>query len=180
MHLSAPVRRTPVDVYSVSLAVLATLAVIFALQWAQAVLIPLMLGVMISYALSPLVNGMEKWHIPRVLGAAVLLLTIVGGSAYAVYSLSDDAAKLIESLPKAAQKLRQAQVKERGTPVGAMEKVQIAATQIEKAATESGSPVSATPSGVTRPRCDGFAICPWSRPEAASIRSRPPRSGTRS
>jgi len=150
MRLPAPVLRTPVDVYSVSLAVLATLAVIFALQWAQAVLIPLMLGVMISYALSPLVNVMEKWHIPRVLGAAVLLLSIVGGSGYAVYSLSDDAAKLIESLPKAAQKLRQAQIKERGAPVGAMEKVQIAATQIEKAATESGSPASAIPSGVTR------------------------------
>jgi predicted PurR-regulated permease PerM len=150
MPLPAPVLRTPVDVSSVSLAVLATLAVIFALQWAQAVFIPLMLGVMISYALSPLVNVMEKWHVPRVLGAAVLLLAIVGGSGYAVYSLSDDAAKLIESLPKAAQKLRQAQVKERGAPVGAMEKVQIAATQIENAAIESGSPAPAAPKGVTR------------------------------
>lgn len=145
-----PRLRTPVDVYSMSLVVLATLAVIFALQWAQAVLIPLMLGVMISYALSPLVNLMEKVRIPRFLGAAVLLLAIVGGSGYAVYALSDDAAKLIESLPKAAQKLRQAQVKVRGAPVGPMEKVQIAASQIEKAASESSSPAPAAPRGVTR------------------------------
>ena len=150
MQLPAPVLHVPVDVYSISLVVLATLAVIVALQWARAVLIPLMLGVMISYALSPLVNLMERGHIPRFLGAAVLLLAIVGGSGYAVYSLSDDAGKLIESLPAAAQKLRQAQVIVRGAPVGAMEKVQIAASQIEKAASESSSPAPAAPRGVTR------------------------------
>lgn len=150
MQVPAPALRMAVDVYSMSLVVLATLAVIFALQWAQAVLIPLMLGVMISYALSPLVNLMEKVHIPRFLGAAALLLAIVGGSGYAVYALSDDAAKLIESLPKAAQKLRQAQIKVRGEPVGPMEKVQIAASQIEKAASESSSPAPAAPRGVTR------------------------------
>lgn len=150
MQRPAPVLRTPVDVYSIALAVLATLAVIFALKWAQAVLIPLMLGVMISYALSPLVNLMEKWYIPRFIGAAVLLLTVVCGSVYTVYSLSDDAGRLIESLPKAAQKLREVQVKERGAPVGTMEKVQIAAAQIEKAASESSSPAPAAPRGVTR------------------------------
>jgi hypothetical protein len=68
------VLRTSVDVYSVSLAVLAVLAVIFTLHWASAVFIPLMLGVMISYALSAPVNLMQKWHIPRAIGAAVLLL----------------------------------------------------------------------------------------------------------
>ena len=49
------------------------LAVIFVLQWAQAIFIPLMLGLMISaYALSPPVNLMQKWRIPRAIGAAVL------------------------------------------------------------------------------------------------------------
>ncbi len=150
METPVPVLRMPVDVYSLSLAVLAILAVIFALSWAQAVLIPLMLGVMISYALSPPVNLMERWHIPRVIGAAVLLLSIIGGTGYAVYSLSDDAGNLIESLPEAVQKLRETQIKVRGTPAGTMEKVQNAATEIEKVATESGVPLPATPRGVTR------------------------------
>ena len=150
MEPATPVLRMPVDVYSLSLAVLALLAAIFALQWAQVVLIPLMLGVMISYTLSPLVNLMEKWHIPRVIGAAVLLLTIVGGTSYAVYSLSDDAGNLIESLPDAVQKLRVTQTKERGAPAGTMEKVQNAATQIEQAASESGSRAPSAPRGVTR------------------------------
>ena len=45
----------PVDVRSISLVVLATLASLFALQWASAVFIPVMVGVLFSYALSPVV-----------------------------------------------------------------------------------------------------------------------------
>ena len=144
------VLRMPVDVYSVSLAVLAVLAVVFALHWARAVFIPLMLGVMISYALSAPVNLMQKWHIPRAIGAAVLLLAIVGGTGTAVYSLGDDAGELLATLPKAAHKFRLALLKERGMSEGTMEKVQKAATQIERAASAAGAPAPAAPSGVTR------------------------------
>jgi predicted PurR-regulated permease PerM len=147
---AASALRMPVDVYSVSLAVLAVLAVVFALHWARAVFIPLMLGVMISYALSAPVNLMQKWRIPRAIGAAVLLLAIVGGTGSAVYSLSDDAGDLIETLPEAARKLRMALLKERGTSEGTMEIVQKAASQLERAASETGASAPAAPSGVTR------------------------------
>ena len=142
--------RMPVDVYSVSLAMLAVLAVIFVLHWAMAIFIPLMLGVMISYALSPLVNRMQKVRIPRAIGAAVLLLAIVGGTGSLVYSLSDDATKLIETLPDAAHKLRLAWLKERGTSESTMESMQRTATQLERAASETGAPEPDAPRGVTR------------------------------
>jgi predicted PurR-regulated permease PerM len=93
---------------------------------------------------------MQKWHIPRAIGAAVLLLAIVGGTGSAVYSLSDDAGDLIETLPEAAHKLRLALLRERGTSQDTMEQVQKAATQLEQAASETGAPVPAAPSGVTR------------------------------
>ena len=144
------VLRMPVDVYSFSLALLTVLAVIFVLNWASAIFIPLMLGVMISYAFSPPVNLMQKWRIPRAIGAAVLLLSIVGGTGSLVYSLSDDAAKLIETLPDAVQKIRLARLKERGTSEGTMENVQKTATQLEQAASETGAPAPAAPRGVTR------------------------------
>ncbi len=145
----APPRR-PVPVHNIPLAVLAVLAVIYMLHQAQAVFIPLMLGVMISYALSPLVNRMEKWHIPRAIGAGVLLLGIVSGVGFAVYSFGDDAGKLIETLPEAAHKLRLTLLKERGASESTMEKVQKAASQLEQAASESGPPAPSAPKGVTR------------------------------
>lgn len=140
----------PGKISSISLAVLAVLAVIYTLHWASAVLIPLMLGLMISYALSSPINLMHKWHIPRPLSAAVLLLAIVGGAGWVVYALQDDASQLIETLPEAAQKFRRALVKEWGSSESTMEKVQEAAAEIEQAALETGTAASPAPKGVTR------------------------------
>ena len=53
--------------------------------------------------------------IPRALSAAVLILGILGGMGASVYSLADDANELIESLPAAAQKLRDALRKRSGS-----------------------------------------------------------------
>ena len=139
--------RMPVNVNSF---LLALLAVIFVLYWARAIFIPLMLGVMISYALSPLVNLMQKWRIPRAIGAAVLLLGIVVGTGSLVYSLSGDAAKLIETMPNSVQKISVAISKERGMPKGTMENVQKTATQIERAASKTVAPAPAVSRGVTR------------------------------
>jgi predicted PurR-regulated permease PerM len=140
----------PINTRSLSLVLLAALAVVFMLRWAMAIFIPLMLGVVISYALAPVVNQMNRWRIPNAIGAAVLLLGIVAGAGYLVYSLSDDAARLIETLPDAANKLRLANQKEPGASDGAMESMQKAASKLEQAASEAGTAVPDTPRGVTR------------------------------
>ena len=98
--------NAPVNLRSASLVVLAVLASLFVLHWARAVFLPLLLGLMFSYALTPLVNRLVRLHIPRTLAAAVLLMGIVGGTGWLGYSLSDDAAAMIETLPGVAHKLR--------------------------------------------------------------------------
>lgn len=145
-----PTLHLPVNVRSFSLALLTVLAVVFVLNWASAVFIPLMLGVMISYSLAPLVNWMHKWRIPRAIGAAVLLLGILGGAGSLAYLLSDEASKLIEILPDAAHKLQLASPKHKGTSARAMESMQKTASQLEQLASEAGTPAPATPRGVTR------------------------------
>lgn len=74
----------------------------------------------------------------------------MGGVAALAYSLQDEATGMIETLPDAAQKLREAARKEWGTPTGAIEHVQKAAEQIEHAASETAAPTSVVPRGVTR------------------------------
>lgn len=145
-----PARRTraqepfmlhmPVNIRNVSLVVLAIFASIFMLHWAKAVFIPFMLGLIFSYALSPLVNLAERWRIPRWLGAAVLLLAIMSSVGLAGYSLGDQAIKLVESLPAAAQKFTQAMKARRSSNPGTLETVQKAAAQIEQAARDSAPP----------------------------------------
>jgi predicted PurR-regulated permease PerM len=139
-----------VDVRSASLAVLAGLALLYTLQWASMVLIPLMLGVTLSYALSPLVDRLERARLPRAAGAALLLLFIVGGTGSMMYSLSDDANALIESLPELTQQIRQTMRARHGSSVSNIDKMQKAAAQLEQAAQEGGLTASNTARGVTR------------------------------
>lgn len=138
----------PVDVRSASLAVLAVLASLFALHAASQVFIPVLLGLTVSYALSPVVDRLQRLRIPRALGAALLLASIGLGLGWTAWSLSDDATVLIESLPAATQKVREAVRPQRGQPESAIDKVQRAAAQLEQAAQE-GLPAAA-PRGVTR------------------------------
>jgi len=132
----------PVDIRNMSLVVLAGLAFLFVLHWAKAVFIPVMLGVLFSYAFSPVVNWFEARRVPRWLSAAVLLLAILGGIGGTAWSLGDEATQLVEALPAAAQKFRQAVKARTGRSDSALETVQKAASQIEQAAQESSAPGS--------------------------------------
>lgn len=142
--------QAPVDVRSASLAIIALVATLFALHHAGAVVIPLLLGLMLSYALSPAVDQLQRWHVPRALGAAAVLLALTGGIGYTAYTLADDASALIESLPAAAQKLRDAVRARNVAPEGAIDKVQRAAAELERAAEETSTATPALRKGVTR------------------------------
>lgn len=142
--------RIQIDAHSLPLILLTVFAVIFVLDWAQAVFIPLIFGVMISYALSPLVNVLHSMHIPRAVGAGLLLLLILSGLGTLAYSLSDETASIIKTLPQSAQKFRQTLKKEWRPSSGAIRNVQKAATQIEHAASDAVVIPPLTPRGVMR------------------------------
>jgi predicted PurR-regulated permease PerM len=137
----------PVDIRSMSLVVLALFASLFILHWAKAVLIPIMLGVLFSYALSPVVNWFERKRVPRWLSAAILLTAILASITSTVWSLADEAADLVQSLPTAAQKLTGVLRAKTGTAPSPLETVQKAASQIEQAARGEAD---ASARGVTR------------------------------
>ncbi|WP_422087842.1 AI-2E family transporter [Variovorax sp.] len=139
----------PVDVRSASLVVLAVLASVFALQWGQAVFIPLMLSLLLTYALSPLVDMLHRWKLPRWIGAALILMGLFGGLGWTGYSLSGSASQLLDSLPVAAQKLGQAMRRDKNASATPLESVQAAAAQLEKAAEENSAKV-ASRRGVAR------------------------------
>lgn len=141
--------QMPVDVRSAALAVLAAMAVVFALHWAKAVFVPLMLSLLLTYALAPLVDWLERWKISRWIGAAVILVGLGGGLGWTGYSLSGSAAELLDTLPVAAQKLRTAMRSGRSTDPSALDAVQKAAAQLEQAAEENSAKVAAR-KGVAR------------------------------
>jgi len=133
--------RMPVDVRSLSLSVIAGFAGILVLQQAQTVLIPVVLGVLLSYALSPMVSSLARHHVPRVVGAALAVALIVGSIGVGVYTLSDEASAIVASVPEAARRIRErvaAQRNRRGTAI--LQQVQDAAKEIEKTADAATKP----------------------------------------
>lgn len=148
--LHMPVDRQGLTV--VLLTVLAALALLAVLRWASGFFIPLMLGLVFSYALSPVVDGLQRrLRVPRALSAGVLILGILAAMGGAVYSLADDANELIDSLPAAARKLSSTMTKEARTPDTPLETVQKAADELQKAADQAGGAAKPPPTrGVSR------------------------------
>jgi predicted PurR-regulated permease PerM len=123
-----------------ALVVLAVLALLATLHWAAVVVVPLLLAVVFSYALTPVVNRLVRWRLPRALAAALLMLGVIGATGSLAWSLGDDAATMVESLPEVAQKVRRGITERRGQgPAAAIEKVQQAASEIERAAEEGAA-----------------------------------------
>lgn len=142
--------RMPVDVRSVALTAIGVLAVIAALRWAEPVLIPIVLAILISYVLAPAVRSMAKRGIPHALGAFVVIVAVCGGLGYGAYALSDEAVAIIDDLPRAAQKLR-TRIDAKRSPQDAtlLDRVQSAATEIDKTAADATEAAPAQ-KGVTR------------------------------
>ena len=95
---------------------LAVVAVILMLQYAQSMIIPIVLGVLISYALETVVASLARWHVPRPAGAAILLLILVGTSGALIYSLRTQANAIVEQLPQGARRLRRLLENDRPRP----------------------------------------------------------------
>jgi predicted PurR-regulated permease PerM len=148
---TAQAPEAPINAQSIALIVLATIGIVVMLKYAEAMIIPIVLGLLISYALDPLVTGLAKLRVPRAAGAAVVLLVVVGVGGSLLYQLRDQADAIVQELPEAARRLRRALERDKadGAAPSTIAQVQKAATELEKAADAAGSSPPARP-GVTR------------------------------
>jgi predicted PurR-regulated permease PerM len=135
--------HVPTDVRSLSLTVLAVIGSIVMLRYAQAVIIPIVLGILISYALQPLVARLVRLRIPRALAAALVIAAVVGTGGALLYQLRHQTTEILEQLPDAARRLRRIIERDGGQTSSTIEQVQKAATELEKVANAA----SPAPSG---------------------------------
>ncbi len=131
---SVPALPAPTDVRSLALTLLAVIAGVVMLRYAQAVIIPIVLGILISHALEPLVGSLERLRIARPLAAAIVLVTVVSAGGVMLYQLRYQATEIVEQLPEGARRLRRIIEGNRRSDDTAIEKVQKAATELERAA----------------------------------------------
>ncbi|MDQ3169538.1 MAG: AI-2E family transporter [Acidobacteriota bacterium] len=85
--------------------ILSTIALLWFLRTARALLIPIAVAVLLSYAVEPVVARLARARVPRALGAALVLLLLTGLFAWGVYALRDEVSALLAAAPAAAAKL---------------------------------------------------------------------------
>ncbi|MGH7542065.1 MAG: AI-2E family transporter, partial [Gemmatimonadota bacterium] len=94
---------------------------LYTLYFARPVLLPIVLGILISFVLDPFVGLLERWHVPRALGAAFVLGGVLGGIGYGVYRLSGPAAEWVEQAPRNVRQLEE-KLREIRQPVADVER----------------------------------------------------------
>ncbi|MFL6660502.1 MAG: AI-2E family transporter [Massilia sp.] len=132
--------RLPIHVNArgLALGIIASIAFVYALQWAQDFLVPLLLGIFLAYTLNPLVNWLERVRIPRPIGATLVTVAIVCAMAGFGHRLQNEFFNIVDDLPRITHKVtKMLRNTNDGTP-STIAQVQAAAAQIEQAANISG------------------------------------------
>ena len=77
MDPAGPLPGSPVHVRNLTFTLLSAAVVILLLQHMQPVLLPLVLGALLFYALDPAVDRLQRLRVPSAVGAALMLFIVV-------------------------------------------------------------------------------------------------------
>jgi predicted PurR-regulated permease PerM len=135
----------PEDAHGAALGIMATVALIFALDWAQPFLITLLLGILFAYTLNPLVVWLERIRIPRIVGSSMVMLAVICTLVFGAYALRGQVQRILAQLPETASKLSTGLDKMRSGQSSNMKNVQAAANTIERAASQADLSAPPTP-----------------------------------
>lgn len=129
--------RLPVAGHGLALIILATVAVIFALEWAQSFVISLLIGILFAYSLNPLVVWLERIRIPRLAGATLVMTAVVAALLLGSFALRGQVQTIIEQLPAAVSELSTGVASLRQGRDSTMQKIQTAASELEQATSQA-------------------------------------------
>jgi predicted PurR-regulated permease PerM len=125
-----------IDGRTVSLFVIAFGVTVFLLQYMQALFAPLAFGLLLFYALDPVVDAMERIRIPRWIGAAITIFLTFGTIGAGAYMLQDEAMTVINRLPTAARRITALIERDPRSVTGPLDKVDQAAAELQKTDTK--------------------------------------------
>ena len=138
-----------INMRSMSLITLTSIATLYFIDWAQAVLLPLVVAVLISFALEPLVATISRLKVPRPLAAALVLILLIGIIAGASIPLKQEAMAMLDKIPVAIEQFQQNEASRPKDGESMMEKAQSAAKKIEATASPDQGNGDASQSGAT-------------------------------
>ena len=156
-----PALRLPLHVNArgLALGIIATVSFIYALQWAQKFLIPVIFGIFIAYTLNPVVAWLEKIRVPRAIGATAVTALILFGSIVMVERVQGEFESIVEELPAATHKLSRLIAANTGGKNSTFQKMQAVANEIEQVA--AGAEARRNNRRATASDAPNFKIMDW-------------------
>lgn len=97
-----------VDARGIALVTLAVLASLFALRAASQFAVPLVLGVLLAYAFDPFVSLLARRHVPRPIGALVVLALVLTVCVSTLWMLRFQAQAIVDQVPEVVRKATRA------------------------------------------------------------------------
>jgi predicted PurR-regulated permease PerM len=131
----AELLEKPFDVRSVALTGLFILAVFYTTYFLRSVLLPIVLAWLLSYLLRPIVRALARIKIPTLLGAALILITLLSAITLGVSALAVPATGWLAKAPAGLQELQYKLMPMKRS----MAEVAKASGEIEKLATPDSS-----------------------------------------
>jgi len=122
--------RERVEIRSISITGLFVLAAMYTLYFARAFFLPIVLAVLLDFLLSPLIRALKRARVPEPLGAALVIVGLLGTAGIAVYGLVGPAKEWVVKLPASMHEAEN-RLRKLRTPV---EQVSKTAEQVEQAA----------------------------------------------
>ena len=104
--IAAPVLAPKLTIIELTTLLIAVVVVVAAARVAEPFLVPVVAGILLSYALRPVVTLLERGRVPRLAAAALVMSVLVGLLSGIGYAISDDVSAAVAELPGAARKLR--------------------------------------------------------------------------
>ncbi len=133
--------RAPVDTRGAMLVVVCVVAGVAALYWARTFFVSMLLGILIAYALSPVVARLQRLRLPRWAASVLVMAAFCSAIVLAAGMLGGQIRSVLEQLPEAARRVSASISSMRHGEPGTLQKVQAAARELEKAAAQAtGTP----------------------------------------
>src|SRR5436309_5859539 len=124
----------PFGIRSVALTGLFILAAFYTLCLARGFFLPIVLALLFAFLLSPVVRGLKRIHIPVAVGAAIVVLGLLGALGFGFYELTGPAYEWAQQAPRSLRRVEQ-KLQELKKPV---QTVKRATAQVEQIAQVGG------------------------------------------
>ena len=103
--------REPLNVHSVALSGIFLLMILYTLKIASVFFVPVVLAILLKFLFASVIRGLARLYIPPSLGAAIVVIVMLGALGLGIYQVASPAGEWIGKLP---QTVRQVERKLKG------------------------------------------------------------------